>query len=277
MNEMPESLGIIAGKGVYPYLLAESARKQGVKRIFTLAFKRETDPRMRDVSDEIRWVYVGQLQRMLDAFRESGVKQAVMAGQITPTNLFRVRMDGRALRMLRDLPARNAHTIFGAIANELSGVGVDLLSASAFMGPHMVDEGVHTACAPGDVQQSDIQLGLRVARASSELEIGQTVVIKEGTVLAVEAFEGTNAAIRRAGKLGGPGAVVVKVAKSGHDMRFDIPVVGVHTLKILRKIKASTLAVEAGRCIILEKERVISEANRMGLCLVAVGADGCVS
>ncbi|MBL7114847.1 MAG: UDP-2,3-diacylglucosamine diphosphatase LpxI [Kiritimatiellae bacterium] len=277
MNAVPESLGIIAGKGVYPYLLAESARQQGVKRIMTLAFKRETDPRMRDVSDEIRWVYVGQLQRMLDAFRECGVKQAVMAGQITPTNLFRVRMDARALRMLRALPARNAHTIFGAIANELSDVGVDLLSASAFMGPHMVDAGVLTDGAPGEAQQADIALGLRVARTSSELEIGQTVVIKEGTVLAVEAFEGTNAAIRRAGKLGGPGAVVVKLAKAGHDMRFDIPVVGVHTLKVLRKIKASTLVVEAGRCIILERDRVIHEANRMGLSLIAVGADGCVS
>lgn len=267
---IPESLGIIAGRGAYPRLLAEAARREGVRRLFAVAFRWETDPVVERVVDEVAWIRLGQLSGMLEAFRRSGVRQAVMAGQIKPTRLFSLRMDRAMLNLLAGLRERNAHTIFGAVGEELKKNGVELLPAHLFMESAMPPPGLLGRRSPTDREQADIELGLKVAKMTSELEIGQTVVIKNGTILSVEAFEGTDAAIRRAGKLGGPGAVVVKVAKRGHDMRFDIPVVGTYTLRALRKIRAAVLAVEAGRTILLEREKVIGEADRLGLCLTAV-------
>lgn len=266
----PESLGIIAGKGAYPIELAKSARAQGVRRLFAVAFKGETDRALDRHVDEVRWLYIGQLAAMLEAFRQSGVRHAVMAGQITPTHLFRVRPDRAMLDLLGRLKARNAETIFGAVGEELGKVGVSLQAASLFMEATMPEPGLLGRRAPTPEEQADIELGLRVAKTTSGLDIGQTVVIKRGTILAVEAFEGTDATIRRAGELGGAGAVVVKVAKRGHDMRFDIPVVGAHTLKTLKKARVAVLAVEAGRTILLEREALVQEANRLGLCFTAV-------
>lgn len=267
---VPESLGVIAGKGVYPLLLAESARKQGVKRLFVAAFKGETEPRIAALVDEVRWLHLGQLQALLETLKASGVKQAVMAGQITPTRFFQIRMDKPMLDLLMRLRVRNAETVYGAVGDELKKVGVELLPASLFMEYAMPEPGVLTMRAPTEQEKADIDLGLKVAKTTSGLDVGQTVVVREGVILAVEAFEGTDEAIARAGKLGGPGAVIVKVAKRGHDMRFDIPVVGVHTMKSLKKVKAAVLAVEAKRTILLERERIITEADRMGMCLTAV-------
>jgi DUF1009 family protein len=269
----PDSIGIIAGKGAYPRILAESARKQGVKRIFAVAFKKETGVDVEKYADEVEWVYIGQLRKMLEAFSKSGIKHVVMAGQITPTSLFKVRMDSQMLNLLKQLPAKNAETIFGAVGNELCKQGIELIPASSFMEEHMPVAGLLSCTSPSEKQQADIELGLQVAKTTSKLDIGQTVVIKEGTILAVEAFEGTNEAIKRAASLSGPGAVIVKVAKHGHDMRFDIPVVGLDTIKLLKKVKASVLAIEAGRSIILEREKVIAEADKIGLCLTAVNTN----
>jgi hypothetical protein len=269
---IPESLAIIAGKGVYPRLLAESARRQGVQRLIAIAFKGETDRAIGKATDRVDWLNLGQFGRMLETVRESGVKHAVMAGQITPTNLFRVRPDAKMFEVLGRLKVRNAETIFGAVADELKTIGVELLPASSFMDAHMPAPGVLSRRGPTETEQRDIALGLKAARITSGLDIGQTVVVKEGTILAVEAFEGTNEAIKRAASLGGAGIVVVKAAKRSHDMRFDIPVVGMHTLDLLRKVKASALAVEAGRAILLEQDKLIAEADRIGLCLTAVDA-----
>lgn len=269
-SDIPSALGIIAGKGVYPLLLAQSARRQGVSRIHVVAFRGETERSIEKHADTVDWLYLGQLDRLLESFKASRVRHAVMAGQITPTSLFRVRMDARALALIRRLAHRNAHTIFGAIGDELRALDIDLMPASAFMEAHMPAAGVLTARPPTAAEQADIALGQKVAHVTSRFEIGQTVVIKEGTVLAVEAFEGTDKAILRAGELGGPGCVVVKVAKQGHDMRFDIPVIGMHTLKTLKKVKAGALALEAGRAIMLEKEQVIADANRLGLSIIAL-------
>jgi DUF1009 family protein len=172
--------------------------------------------------------------------------------------------------LLRRLPERNAHTIFGALAEELAGVGVELLPASSFMEQHLAPEGVLTARRPDDREQADIELGFRVAEATSSLDIGQTVVVKQGTILAVEAFEGTDETILRAGRLGGKGAVVVKTAKPGHDMRFDIPVVGDRTLRNLAKAGVSVLACQAGRTILLDRDAVVARADRTNISLVAL-------
>jgi DUF1009 family protein len=270
LESPPSTLAIIAGKGMYPKLLAASARQQGVKRVCAVAFRGETDPAIEQVVDEVAWIHLGQYGGMLAAIENTGAGHAVMAGQITPTHLFHLRVDARMLELLKRLKTRNAETIFGAVADDLKAIGIDLMPASTFMLAHMPEAGVLSERGPTEVEQQDIELGLKVAGVTSGLDIGQTVVVKEGTILAVEAFEGTDETIRRAGKLGGPGSVVVKLAKEGHDMRFDIPVVGLQTMKLLKRIKANALAVRARRAILLEREEIVKAANEMGLCLVAV-------
>lgn len=266
----PESLSIIAGRGAYPRVLAESARKQGVQRIAAVAFKKETDPVIEKVADQVTWVHIGQLQALLDALVAFRIPRVVMAGQIKPTHLFNIRPDKRMFDLLARLKERNAETIFGAVGEELKSVGIDLLQASRFMESTMPEPGPIGHLPPTQQQWDDIRLGLRVAKATSGLDIGQTVVIKEGTVLAVEAFEGTDATIIRAGELGGPGSVVVKVAKRGHDMRFDIPVIGDRTFDSMKKSGAAVLAVEARRSILLDREELVKLADRRGIAFLAV-------
>ncbi|HMO03956.1 MAG TPA: UDP-2,3-diacylglucosamine diphosphatase LpxI [Kiritimatiellia bacterium] len=266
----PDSLSIIAGRGAYPRVLAESARKQGVSRIAAVAFKKETDAVIEKVADEVTWVHIGQLQAMLDALVAFRIPRVVMAGQIKPTHLFNIRPDKRMFDLLARLKERNAETIFGAVGEELKSVGIELLQASRFMESTMPEPGPIGHLPPTPQQWDDIRLGLRVAKATSGLDIGQTVVIKEGTVLAVEAFEGTDATILRAGELGGPGSVVVKVAKRGHDMRFDIPVIGERTFDSMKKSGAAVLAVEARRSILLDREALVKLADRRGVAFLAV-------
>lgn len=265
-----ESLAIIAGKGAYPLELARSARRQGIGRLVAIAFKGETDRGIEKLVDETHWLAVGQLSALLDTLKRIAVPQAVMVGQITPTSLFRVRPDRAFLNLLGRLRERNAETIFGAVGEELKQIGVSLCPASIFMEDAMPSPGLIGNRPPTAEEQADIEYGARVAKVISGLDIGQTVVVKHGTVLAVEAFEGTDAAILRAGKLGGPGGVVVKVAKRGHDMRFDIPVVGVKTFDVLKRAGVSALAVEARRTILLERERLVELADRLRIAFLAI-------
>ena len=267
MNETPETLALIAGRDDYPLLLARAARAGGVKRIIAIAFKGETRREIAQVADEVIWLHVG-LGPMLEVLKRCGASHAVMAGQIKPSNIFRLGLDKALLDLLKSLPVKNAHTVLGGITAEIEKTGVKLLSASSFMQDYMPSAGLLTARAPDSRELNDIQIGRRVIKDTSHLDIGQTVVVKEGTILAVEAFEGTNKAIQRGGKLGGRGAVVVKVPKHGHDMRFDIPVIGKWTLKSLKKAKASCLAIEAGGAILLQKEELIAQADAMGLAVV---------
>ena len=269
---MPETLGVIAGLGSYPWQLARSAHAQGVKRVVAFAFKGETERVIGKYADEVVWMHLGSLQALLDAVKAQGVRKIVMAGQIKPTRLFSLRLDAKALAVLRTLKVRNAHTIFGAIGDELRAIGAELLPAYCFMETEMPAAGTLGRRAPDERELADIRLGAKVAKITSGLEIGQTVVVKEGTVLAVEGFEGTDETILRAGGLGGPGGVVVKVAKLGHDMRFDIPIVGLRTFKMLKKAKISCLAVEAKRTILLEREKLAAEADRLGIAFVAFDA-----
>lgn len=273
--EIPETLGLIAGRGSYPLQLCRSAHAQGVKKVVAFAFRHETAWAIDRAADEVHWLYLGQLKALLDAVQAAGITRIVMAGQIKPTRLFSLRLDRLALSLLAKLPERNAHTLFGTIADQLAGVGATLLPASCFMETEMPGPGLLSARAPDDREMADIRLGAHVAKVASALDIGQTIVVKEGTILAVEGFEGTDQTILRAGKLGGKdgGAVVVKVAKPGHDMRFDIPIIGTRTFKMLKKAKASCLAVEAGKAILLERETIIAEANRLGMAFLAFDAD----
>lgn len=266
---MPETLGVIAGLGSYPWQLARSAHAQGVKRVVAFAFKGETERVIGKYADEVVWLHLGSLGALLDAVKARGTTKIVMAGQIKPTRLFTLRLDAKALAILRTLKTKNAHTIFGAIGDELKAVGAELMPAYLFMETEMPAAGVLGRRVPDAREQADIQLGAKVAKVTSGLEIGQTVAVKDGTVLAVEGFEGTDETILRAGRLGGPGGVVVKVAKLGHDMRFDIPIIGLRTFKMLKKAKISCLAVEAKRTILLEREKLVAEADRLGIAFTA--------
>jgi len=270
MTDIPERLVLIAGQADYPLMLARAARKKGVRHITAIAFKGETRRDISQVADEVIWLRVGLLGALTDTISSSGATHALMAGQIAPKNLFNVRMDKALISLLKSLPAKNAHTIFGGITAEIEKAGVQILSAGSFMQDYMPSAGLLTDRAPDERELNDVQIGRRVIKDTSHLDIGQTVVVKEGMVLAVEAFEGTNQAIRRGGKLGGKGAVVVKVPKTGHDMRFDIPVIGLQTLNALRKAGVSCLALEAGGAILLEKEKLIAQVDSLGVSITVL-------
>ncbi len=251
-----DTLGIIAGNRTLPLVLARQARSQGVRRLVAVAFEGETDPEFAKLVDEIVWLKVGQLSKMIAAFRDRGVTPCVMVGQIAPKNLFDLRPDLRAMALLIKLKQRNAHTIFGAIAAELKQEGVELIEATPWLKPLMPAAGFCLGPKPSREQQADIEFGHRIAKEVSRLEIGQTVVVKQGTVLAVEGFEGTDKCLARGGELAGKdgGAVAVKVARKNHDLRFDIPCIGPQTLQTCAAVRIGAIALEAGRTLLLEPE-----------------------
>jgi UDP-2,3-diacylglucosamine hydrolase len=255
-------LGIIAGNGVYPRLLADAARKAGVKKIIAAAFTDETDPVLVQHVDLIEWMRVGQLNRLLKFFNEHKVHHAIMAGQIAPKNLFDLRPDWKALLLLGKLRARNAESIFAAIANELTRIDVELLPATTFLEDCLVPAGLIAGAKLSRREEEDVDLGWKIAKEIARLDIGQTVMVKNGTVVVVEAFEGTNEAIRRGGALAREGAVIVKVAKPNQDMRFDVPVIGRETISVAAEAKIRVIALEAGRTLLLEKDEVILAAQR---------------
>ena len=269
---VPEQLGIIAGRGIYPLQLAEEAKAKGVRHIHVVAFRHETRREISRWADQVDWLYVGQFKKMLALLKTSRARQFVMAGQITPRNLFFARPDAELLSLLKGLPEWNAHSIFGQICERIEQVGVELVPASRFMEQAMPAAGVLTRRGLTDAEAQDVALGFRTAKATSALNIGQTVVVQNGVILAVEGFEGTDKTIARAGKLGSGGRVVVKVAKEGHDMRFDIPVIGTRTVKTMRGAGVTVLAVEAERTILLDRTAVIQAADQAGITITAVTA-----
>lgn len=264
-----DALGIIAGSGIYPLVLAESARAAGVRNIVAAAFDGETSPELTQRVDQIHWMRVGQLSRLLNCFRAAGVRHAMMAGQIAPANLFDLRPDWSALMLLARLKHRNAESIFRAIAAELEKIGIELLPAFTFLEHLLATPGLVAGPKLSRREEADVDYGFQIAREISRLDIGQTVVVKNGTVLAVEAFEGTNAAIKRGGALGRKAATMVKVAKPDQDMRFDVPVVGVETIRVASEARLRVIAVEAGRTLLLEKESVVDAAARACISVIA--------
>jgi DUF1009 family protein len=256
MNLALDSIGIIAGNRSLPLEFARQARAAGVKKLVAVAFENETDPDLEKLVDETIWLRVGQLSKMIAAFTQRGVRQCVMTGQIAPKNLFDVRPDLRAMTLLFKLKEKNAHTIFGAIAEELKKDGVELIDATPWLAPLMPDKNFQLGPKLSAAQREDVEFGFRIAKEVSRLEIGQIVVVKNGTVLAVEGFEGTDKCLARGGELAGRdgGAVAVKVAREKHDMRFDIPCLGLKTLEVCASVRISALAVEAGRTLLLERE-----------------------
>ena len=267
--ETPEILGIIAGNGVYPRELAQAARKGGVKKIVAAAFTNETDSSIEELADAVEWLRVGQLGKLLKLFRENGVQRVIMAGQIAPKNLFDLRPDVKALVVLAKLKQRNAESIFTAIADELKKADVDLLPATTFLENDLAMQGLMAGPKLSRAEEDEVDLGWNVAKEIARLDIGQTIIVKNGTVLAVEAFEGTNDAIKRGGALAREGAVMIKVAKPNQDMRFDVPVIGVETIKIAAEAKLRVIAVETGKTLLLEHDKVVDLAARSKISIVA--------
>ena len=272
VTKAPKNLGIIAGNRSLPLLLAREARADGVKQLVAAAFENETDPALADLVDTIEWLRVGQLSKLIEVFKKQDISRCVMVGQIAPKNLFDLRPDLRTVKLLATLKDKNAHSIFGAIADELEKEGITLIEATPWLEPAMPQAGFCLGPSPSKDQLADIEFGRGIAKEISRLEIGQTVIVKDGTVLAVEGVEGTDVCLKRGGQLAGKdgGAVAVKVAKSHHDLRFDIPCLGGRTLETCASAGISAIAFEAGSTLLLDREDVETLADQHNITITAV-------
>lgn len=261
-------IALIAGRGAYPMVTAGAIRAAGLP-LRLIAFDEETSPDLvtRFSAAECRTLLVGQLGKMLKALKDFGAGYALMAGQITPKRLFRgLHPDLKATRLLLSLKRRNAETIFGAIAGEIQQLGVTLLDARAFIDDHLASAGSMTG-GKFPIDQEYLEHGIQIAREIARLDIGQGCVVRKGTVLAVEAFEGTDDMLRRAGSFKTDGALFVKTVKPAQDYRFDVPVFGLRTLETMHEAGLTAAALEAGKVIVLEKPAVIAQARKWGVAL----------
>jgi UDP-2,3-diacylglucosamine hydrolase len=279
-----QSLGLIAGNGRFPFLLLDAARAHG-RRVVVAAIREETDPAMNaraadDPGTTVHWLSLGELSRLIETFQSEGVTEAVMAGQVKHKQIFSsIRPDWRLAKLLLNLRTRNTDMLLGAIAKVLSDEGIELISSTSFLEPLLVQAGVLTARAPNEQEQKDIVYGREVAATIAGYDIGQTVVIAGQACVAVEAMEGTDATIARAGALMRTleeeastldrSLTVVKIAKPKQDMRFDVPVIGEPTIVAMREARATCLALEAGRTLIFDREAVIAAADAAGIAIVA--------
>jgi len=266
------TIGVIAGKGIYPETFIEAARKQAEElRIVLVAFKGETDPALEAQADSTIWIKVGQLGKMGNFLKKEAVPEAVMVGQITPSNLFNLQPDLRTIAMLAKLKEKNAESIFSAIADEMSKDGVTILSALTFLDQHMAPEGHIAGPSLKKEQEDDATYGIKIAKSTSELDIGQSVVVRQGTVLAVEAFEGTNKCIQRGGDLGkGKHCLLAKVSKPNQDLRFDVPVIGPDTVKNCAEAGVNAIVVEAHKTLILDKPHLEKLAKELNISVIGL-------
>lgn len=266
---MISKLLVIAGKGAYPRFVVAGARKAGVRKVDVLSVKGSCERKTRALADEVFPFAAGESDKAVAWAAARGYDAAMLAGQVSPLSLFRGRFDETVKGWLREMPVKNAHTIFGRLVAEFEKAGVRMIAASSFLDGHFPGVGPLTARDLTSVERDDVRRGQEVALDVGRHDVGQTVLVKSGMVLAVEAFEGTNAAIRRAGTLG-RGSVLFKAAREGHDWRFDIPVVGLTTLKKMRKAGVTALGFQAGRLLLLDREEVVDFANRRGIAIVGV-------
>jgi DUF1009 family protein len=266
-------LGLIAGNGRFPFLVLDAARGAG-HEVTVIALKEETFPELADLAARppaasIHWISLGQLGTCISLLKGAGVTQAVMAGQVRHTKLFAdIVPDMALLGVLTKLTSRNTDGLIGAIADVLRDKGIELLDSTAFLGPLMARAGTLTRRSPDEGERADLAVGYRVADAIAALDIGQTIAVKSAAVVAVEAMEGTDAVIARAGQLAGGGVRIVKVAKPKQDMRFDVPVVGVSTVEAMKAAGATVLSIDAGKTLMIDGEAIVNVADEAGICIV---------
>lgn len=261
--------GLIAGNGQFPFLVLEGARVAGVA-MSVAAIKEETDPRIEQLAERVAWVGIGQLGKMIRFFKREGVEKAVMAGQVKHVQIFSGALpDLRMLALLWKLPRRNTDALIGGVANELAKEGITLIDSTFFVQDNLPQPGTLTRRAPDERERGDIEYGLTIAREIARLDLGQTVVVRNRACVAVEAMEGTDAVIRRAGTLVKGKLTVVKVAKPNQDMRFDVPVVGLPTVEAMLEAGATCLCLTAGRTLIFDRAAFLQKADEAGLAIVA--------
>jgi DUF1009 family protein len=280
MPSQDKRLGLIAGNGKFPFLVLDAARANGYE-VVVVAIKEETFPEIESHgAAAVRWLSLGELSKLIETFKREGVSRAVMAGQVKHKQIFSaIRPDWRLAKLLLSLTTRNTDSLLGAIANVLSDEGITLENSTWLLEPLLVKSGVLTQRTPTEQERENIDYGRTVARQLAQHDIGQTVVIAESACVAVEAMEGTDATIQRAGEimrsLHGEASTlnraltVVKIAKPNQDMRFDVPVVGVKTIEVMQAARATCLALDAGKCLLLDGEKVIEAANAVGVAVVA--------
>lgn len=265
-------IGLIAGNGRFPFLVLDAARAQGYQ-VTVIAAREEAFPELETAAARhgapIHWISVGELGTCITLLERAGITRAVMAGQVKHTRIFGgVVPDRTFLSVLRQLASKNTDGLIGAVANVLRERGIELMDSTALLAPLLARAGTLTRRAPTKEEWRDFAFGYRMADAIAGLDIGQTVAVKELAVVAVEAMEGTDAVIRRAGELAGPGTRIVKVAKPNQDMRFDVPVVGVATIEAMREAGATALSIDAGRTLVIDGDAVFAAADAAGIAVV---------
>jgi hypothetical protein len=262
---MSKKIGIIAGNGQFPVLCARAAHHRGLE-VVAVAHRDETDPSLADQVDEIHWVYVGQLGKIIRIFKSAGVRQALFAGGIKRGRLFKhFRPDLRALSIIRRVGPGHDDRLLRAVAQELESEGISVTAATIFLEELMAPAGPLGRHRPTSEQLKDIEYGFHMAKEIGRLDIGQCAVVRRQVVTALEAVEGTDETIRRGGRLAGPGAVVVKICKPGQDLRFDLPTVGAGTIEVMQEVGAKVLAVEAGKTLIFDREEMLRLVDRAGI------------
>lgn len=265
--------GLIAGNGQFPFLVAEGARKAGTS-LAVVAIKEETDPNIDTVADNVTWVGIGQLGKMISFFKSHSVTHVIMAGQVKHVQIFSSALpDLRMVKMLWNLPRRNTDALIGGVANELAKEGIELVDSTYFIKDMLAPNGVLTKRKPSDTESENIEYGLHIADEIARLDLGQTIVVRAKACVAIEAMEGTDATIKRAGELANGKLTVVKVAKPDQDMRFDVPVVGVPTIKTMIAAGATCLSITAHKTLVFNRDEMLSLANANKVCIVGLGCE----
>lgn len=262
--------GLIAGNGQFPFHVVEGAKKTG-ERLVVVAIKEETDKRIEEIADKVLWVGIGKLGKMISFFKKEGVSKALMAGQVKHVQIFSGALpDLKMMKMLWNLPQRNTDSLIGGIAIEMEKEGIELIDSTFFTQDRLVEEGVLTKRKPNETEKENIAYGLKIANEIARLDLGQTIVVRAKACVAIEAMEGTDAVIKRAGELAKGKLTVVKVAKPDQDMRFDVPVVGVPTIEKMIEAKATCLCVNAKKTLIFDREEMLTLADKNGICVIGV-------
>lgn len=266
--------GLIAGNGDFPFLVLEGARSRGIE-MAVIAIREEASPALERSAKRFHWISLGELSRGIDLLHKEGVKHAVMAGQVKHNKIFSsIRPDWRLAKLLITLPAKNTDSLIGAVARVLHDEGIELVDSTKFLGSLLPSAGVLTRRAPDSGESADIEYGRGIARQIAALDLGQTVVVRDRACVAIEAMEGTDETIERAARItGGQRLVVVKVSKGAQDMRFDVPVIGLKTIEVMRRANATALAVDAGRTLLFDREALIRAADEAAIAIQAFALD----
>jgi hypothetical protein len=269
-NQVHSGWGLIAGNGDFPFLVLEGARSRGIE-MAVIAIREEASQGLERVAKRLHWVSLGELSRTIELLHQEGVKHAVMAGQVKHNKIFSaIRPDWRLAKLLLSLPAKNTDSLIGAVARVLGDEGIELVDSTKFLGALLPEAGILTHRAPDVAEAQDIEYGRQVARQIAGLDLGQMVVVRDRACVAIEAMEGTDETIERAARItGGQRLVVVKVSKPQQDMRFDVPVIGLATIQVMKRSNATALAIDAGRTLLFDRDELIRAADDAGIAIEA--------